>query len=127
MSIGEVARLTGLRPSAIRYYEKLGLLLPPPRSSGQRRYGPEAIERLALIRFARQTGFTMADLKRLVRGFPAGTPASARWRDLARRKISEMDDLISRAKGIRMVLERVLRCECGTLEDCGRILAARRR
>lgn len=126
MTIGEVARRAGLRPSAIRYYERIGLLPRPPRISGRRLYGDEVFNRLAVIHYAKQTGFTTAEIKRLVGGFAGSTPPSARWRELANRKIAEMDALIAKAGGIKVMLGRALRCECPTLEDCGRTILKNR-
>jgi len=57
LSISEVAKQIGLRPSAIRYYEQIGVLPPAHRVSGQRRYDPTVLYRLAIIQRARQLGF----------------------------------------------------------------------
>src|SRR5258708_26652994 len=64
MSIGEVARKMGLRSSAIRYYERLGLIPKAPRVSGRRRYDDRVLERLAMVRFAKHVGFSVAEIKR---------------------------------------------------------------
>src|ERR671921_206234 len=61
LSIGEVARRAGLATSAIRYYERAGVLPPAERVGGRRRYGPEAVRRLAVIGIAQQAGFTLAE------------------------------------------------------------------
>ena len=69
MTVGEFARHAGLRASAVRYCERLGLLPPPPRRSGRRVYGPEAFAHLALVRVARECGFTLEETRQLLRGF----------------------------------------------------------
>jgi DNA-binding transcriptional MerR regulator len=79
MSIGEVARKMGLRSSAIRYYEKLGLIPKAPRLSGRRRYDERVLERLAMVRFAKHVGFSIAEIKVLLRGVD-GRPPPERWR-----------------------------------------------
>src|SRR5262249_3006977 len=79
MPIGEVPRQAGLRPPAIRYYERIGLLPAPERSSGRRRYGPDVLARLTVIRFARGNGFTVREIRDLL----GGRPYSARLRMLA--------------------------------------------
>jgi len=66
MSIGEAARKSGLRPSAIRYYEKLGLLAKATRVNGRRRYDDQILRRLAIVRFARHVGFTLTETKLLL-------------------------------------------------------------
>jgi MerR family redox-sensitive transcriptional activator SoxR len=118
LTIGEVARRTGLRTSAIRYYEEVGLLPPPWRVNGQRRYGADVFTQLAVVRMAQEAGFTIEEVRTLVAGFPEGTPASARWQALAYRKLAEVDALIARAQAMRRVLEESLACGCLTLEAC---------
>src|SRR5262245_51747656 len=85
MSIGEVARRMGLRPSAIRYYERLGLIPKAPRLSGRRRYDERVLERLAMVRFAQHVGFSIAEIKVLLGGVE-GRPPTERWRKLAAAK-----------------------------------------
>src|SRR5438093_169271 len=122
--IGEVALRAGLNPSAIRYYERIGLLPDPQRVSGQRRYDESVVGRLAVIDFAQQAGFTLAETRTLMSGFSAKVPPSARWRSLAQRKLPEVEDLIARANGMKRLLEEGLECECLSLEECGPLLAA---
>jgi MerR family redox-sensitive transcriptional activator SoxR len=124
LSIGEVARRAGLQPSAIRYYESLGLLPSPPRAGGKRRYDASIFEWLSLIALAREAGFTMAEIKQLVAGFTPGTKPAARWQALATRKLAEVDALVARAERMRAVLRVALDCGCFRLEDCGALLAA---
>ena len=124
MSIGEVGRRAGLAPSAIRYYERLGLLPTPARSGGKRRYDATVLEWLSLIALAREAGFTMAEIKRLVTGFTPGTRPAARWQELATRKLEEIDAMIVRAERMRSVLRVALDCGCFRLEDCVALLSA---
>jgi MerR family redox-sensitive transcriptional activator SoxR len=124
MAIGEVARRAGLEPSAIRYYESLGLLPEPPRVGGKRRYDPSVLEWLSLIALAREAGFTMAEIKRLVTGFTPGTRPAARWEELATRKLAEIDALVARAERMRAVLRVALDCGCFRLDDCRALLDA---
>ncbi|MBA3617644.1 MAG: MerR family transcriptional regulator [Rubrobacteraceae bacterium] len=122
MSIGEVARSTGVRPSALRYYEGVGLLPPPKRANGRRRYDGEllreVLDRLAVVRVAQQAGFTISEIRMLLDGFSEGTPPSERWRVLAQDKLPEVEALVERALSMKDLLERGLRCECLRLEDC---------
>lgn len=120
LTIGAVARRSGLRASALRYYESAGLLPAPRRVSGQRRYDAAVLERLAVIRVAQEAGFTIAETRTLLHGFAPDTPPPARWHALATRKLPEVEALIARAEGMKRVLEAGLRCECLTLEDCAR-------
>jgi MerR family redox-sensitive transcriptional activator SoxR len=125
MTIGEVARKAGLRASAIRYYEKSGLLPKTQRVSGQRRYDGGVFNYLAIIDGARQAGLRVDEMRHLFHGFGRGIPAFHRWQVLAQRKIVEMDQLIARAKKMKRLLQRADRCKCLDLEDCGKIFLAR--
>lgn len=122
LTITEVARRAGLRSSAIRYYESIGLLPSPARVNGRRRYDEGVLQRLEIIATAQQMGFTVAEIGTLVGGFGAETPAWARWRVLARAKLDEVDALIDRAQGMKRLLEASLACDCLTLEECVRAL-----
>jgi MerR family redox-sensitive transcriptional activator SoxR len=121
LTIGEVARRAGVQTSAIRFYESKGLLPEPTRVSGQRRYDEEIFTRLALIRMAQEAGLTIGEMQTLVSGYPEGTPASDRWRQLAIRKLPEIDALIARLQTVRQVLEESLDCGCLTLDACARL------
>ena len=63
MTIGSLARKAGVRPSAVRYYERMGLLPAPLRRSGRRDYDPDAVAQLAVVRFALSTGFTLRETR----------------------------------------------------------------
>ena len=124
LSIGEVSRQSGLAPSAIRYYERLGILPKPPRASGKRRYDATVLEWLSLVALAREAGFTMAEIKRLVSGFTPGSRPAARWHDLATRKLEEIDAMVAKAERMRALLRVMLDCGCFRLADCSALLGA---
>jgi MerR family transcriptional regulator, redox-sensitive transcriptional activator SoxR len=127
MTIGSLARQAGVRPSAVRYYERLGLLPEPLRRGGRRDYDLDAVAQLAVVQFALSTGFTLRDTRNLVRGFPPATAASARWRALAATRIQELDEQIARAATMKALLQRIsANCTCDTLTQCGRGLARSR-
>jgi len=121
-----VARRAGINASAIRYYEKAGLLPEPERVNGRRRYGPEVLDLLAVIRVAQRAGFTIAETRTLMAGFSVEGPPSERWRVLAREKLAEVVALIDRAEAMKGLLERGLRCECLSIEDCALLEEERR-
>ena len=121
LTISQVARQIGLQPSAIRYYERIGLLPAPPRSSGQRRYDTTVLYRLAIIQRARQLGFTLDEIRQLFFGFRNVTRASERWQKLSQRKLDELDALMDDIKTVRRLLRKMMtRCHCETLDQCGR-------
>lgn len=121
LSISEVARQVGLRPSAIRYYEQMGILPPPERASGQRRYDKTVLYRLAVIQRARQAGFALDEIRALFFGFQEGTRADARWRKLADRKLAELNAIAQQIATMQRLLRRLkAKCHCKTLEMCGK-------
>jgi MerR family redox-sensitive transcriptional activator SoxR len=127
MTIGEVAKRAGLQASAIRYYEKMGLLAAPSRNSGRRTYQPEVVHQLFIICFAKEIGFTLDEIRLLLHDFPENTSASVRWSKLARAKIAQMEQMIVKARAVKKMLESVMECKCQKLEDCARGLATHSR
>jgi MerR family redox-sensitive transcriptional activator SoxR len=120
LTISQVARQIRLRPSAIRYYERISLLPPAERVSGQRRYDPTVLYRLAIIQRARQLGFTLREVRHLFFGFRDITRPSERWRTLSQRKLAELDHLMDGIKAVRGVLNKLMtKCRCDTLDQCG--------
>jgi MerR family redox-sensitive transcriptional activator SoxR len=124
MKIGEVAAQAGVAPSAIRYYERAGVLKPPLRTNGRRVYSEETLHQLVVIEFAKETGFTLAEIKLLLHGFPETTPASARWKKMARGKIKQLEITLAKTKAMRDMLELMSTCRCRKLEQCARGLAS---
>lgn len=122
LTIGDVARQAGLRTSAVRYYESLGLLPAPRRVNGRRRYGPEAARQLAVLQFARRAGFTLAEMRTLFNGFAPGQPPRARFEALAHQKLEELEAVIAQARQMQAVLEAGLVCGCVSLEECELVL-----
>ncbi|HXM22763.1 MAG TPA: MerR family transcriptional regulator [Terriglobales bacterium] len=121
LTISEVARQVGLQPSAIRYYEQIGILRPAQRMSGQRRYDTTVLYRLAVIQRARQTGFSLDEIRELFFGFRDAAPASQRWQKLSRRKLAELEELMGQIKTMRHLLQKMMDCcRCDTLDQCGR-------
>ena len=120
LTIGEVARRSGLRDSAIRYYERAGILPTPVRLSGQRRYTEAVLGRLAVLRRAKDCGLTLEEAKGLFED--SGRP-SERWQRIAKKKIAELDTLMGRIEQMRDLLQR--RCECADLDECGRRIISR--
>src|SRR5260370_41975590 len=90
----------------------------PLVKNGRRVYSAEAAYPLVLICFAKETGFTLGEIKLLLHGFPATTPAGVRWRRLARQKIKELAAIIARAQAMEKMLRSLMHCRCRTLEQC---------
>lgn len=126
LRIGEVAARSGIATSAIRYYEKQGLIARPARRSGWRVYDASVLDRIALIELAKRAGFRLAEIRGLLAGVARRTPPGERWRALTRAKRIELDERIAEARRMQRVLDAVERCRCPTLADCGRAMKRRR-
>ncbi|HLK49143.1 MAG TPA: MerR family DNA-binding protein [Bryobacteraceae bacterium] len=86
-----------------------------------------AVYRLAVVRRAQEAGFTLDEIRRLFFGFGPRAPASGRWRQLAERKIAELDARMEQLRRMKEVIEKLrTRCRCETLEQCGRAMAQSR-
>jgi len=118
LSSGQVAKRTGLRTSALRYYEEAGILPSPARINRRRVYDADTVRRIEVLKFAQQAGFTLGEIKTLLHGFRPETPLSARWRALAQAKLDELDVLAKRIKRMRRALDLGLKCGCVRIEDC---------
>jgi MerR family transcriptional regulator, redox-sensitive transcriptional activator SoxR len=124
LSIGQVATHAGVNASAIRYYERHGLMPEPERVSGQRRYTEGAIRRLGIIDAAKQAGLTLDEVRLLLDSADQGTPAHEQLQALAARKLPEVDALIERAQAMRQWLTAATACGCDTLDSCALFDAA---
>jgi MerR family redox-sensitive transcriptional activator SoxR len=121
IGIGELARRVGMRPSALRYYESIGLLPAASRVGGRRVFPAATVRRLALIRMAQRAGFTLAEIGDLLeRGTDRG--ATRQWRALAAHKLPQLDRLLSETKALRDAVADCLECGCMDFEGC-RLLA----
>ena len=121
LPIGELARRAGTAPSALRYYERIGLLPPAERAGGKRHYSPASAERLALVRLCQDAGFTLKEIRELL---AAGTHRRPSFNRLAERKIAELDARIAEAQGAKKLLEHALDCRHDDLLTCPNFRAA---
>ena len=119
LTIGQLAGKAGIATSAIRFYERSGVLPQPERVGGQRRYGPDALRRLEVLEVAKRAGFSLDEAKLLLQTADAGTPTFEAVRALAERKLPEIDALIARANDMRSWLLSATDCNCTTLDVCG--------
>jgi MerR family redox-sensitive transcriptional activator SoxR len=121
LTIGEVARLAGVPASTLRYWESVGLLTPPERVGGKRRYHPTALRQISLIVLSKRAGFTLAETRVVLSGLSARTPPPEIWQELAKRKLPEINRKLIEAEAMKQILEEGLRCDCLTLDDCLRL------
>jgi MerR family transcriptional regulator, redox-sensitive transcriptional activator SoxR len=118
LSIGEVAGRAGVNVSAIRFYERRGLLPAPERVSGQRRYTDEAVRRLEIILAAKHAGFSLEEIGVLLAATDRGAPAHEQLQALASHKLPEIDLQIEQALRMRGWLSAASGCDCETLDVC---------
>jgi DNA-binding transcriptional MerR regulator len=115
LTIGEVAARAGVNASHIRYYEEVGVLPQPERVSGQRRYGEDVLHRLSIIDVAQRAGLSLDEIRTLT-----GAPhAGSTIRELADRKLPDIEALIERAQAVKHWLEVARACDCESVDVCG--------
>jgi DNA-binding transcriptional MerR regulator len=114
MTIGEVARESAFATSAVRYYERLGLVEPVTRVSGRRRYDASAVERLGLIRLCQDAGFSLTEIGQLL----VREHSRPGWEPLAKRKITEIEEKIRDLEQARALLDHALDCTVPDLTTC---------
>ena len=118
-SIGDLAARTGLSVSAIRFYEKKGLITPDRNAGNQRRYEGADIRRLSFILIAQQLGLTMEQIKDVMASLPDGrTPTKADWSRISRRFKETLDARIAMLERMRENLDGCIGCGCLSLKAC---------
>jgi len=118
LTIGEIAARAGVNASHIRYYERVGVLPEPDRASGRRRYAEDVLHRLAIIDVAQRAGFTLDEIRDLTGPTNQAIAAGERIRELAERKLLDIDRLIARAQAMKEWLELATTCDCETVDVC---------
>jgi MerR family transcriptional regulator, redox-sensitive transcriptional activator SoxR len=117
VAIGELARTARVRASALRYWEQLGLLPVARREGGRRVWPATAVRRVALIKMAQKAGFTLAEIRRLL-GVDASPSATRQWRELASKKLPELDQHIAEIQALRQAVADCLDCGCMNFDRC---------
>ena len=115
LTIGEVARRAGVAATTLRYYEQIGLVPPPARLGGQRRYDDSVLARLEVIRLCKSAGFALEEIQLLFADDAPGRPAS---RALAEAKLAEIDAQMESLARARAVIEWGMRCTCPSIDAC---------
>lgn len=124
MTIGELSRRTGLSVSAIRFYQRRGLLPARDAGSSWQRYGADTLARLAVIGLAKSTGFSLDEIAELLGALDAEEIPLPAWRDLAEGKLTEIDAQIARLGDMRQLLTEALDCSCLSLDQAHLVPAA---
>jgi DNA-binding transcriptional MerR regulator len=115
MSIGEVARRSGTPITTLRFYERSGLIDPPPRAGGQRRYEPSVLMRLMVIRFCRISGLSIDDIRTVVTDRTSNRRAT---KQIVRQHIETIDRQLAQLELSRRMMTAALDCVCPTVDSC---------
>jgi MerR family transcriptional regulator, redox-sensitive transcriptional activator SoxR len=119
LTIGEIAHRSGFAESAVRYYERLGLLTASRTAGGQRRFERSTLRRLAFIRAARNVGLSLDEVAAALASLPAGrTPTRADWTRLSAGWRQRLDDEIAALAALRDGLDSCIGCGCLSLRRC---------
>lgn len=119
LAIGEVAARSGFATSALRYYEREGLITSRRTDGGQRRYQRNVLRRLAFIRAARNIGLGLDDVREALARLPQGrTPTRADWTRLSRTWRARLDEQIVALTRLRDGLDSCIGCGCLSLQRC---------
>jgi len=119
LTVSEVSARSGFAPSALRYYERLGLIASTRTSGGQRRYVRAVLRRLAFIRAARNIGASLSDVEEALASLPHGrNPTRADWTRLSRQWRKRLDEQIDALIALRDGLDSCIGCGCLSLRTC---------
>jgi DNA-binding transcriptional MerR regulator len=120
ISIGQAAKLSGVKVPTIRYYEQIGLLPAPPRTEGNRRhYGESDLRRLAFIRHARELGFEVPAIRTLLTLQDDLNQPCATADAVAKARLVEVEQRIASLTALKAELEMMIEgCRCGRLAEC---------
>jgi len=119
LTVSEVAARSGFAASALRFYEREGLISASRTSGGQRRYARSVLRRLAFIRAARNVGLSLDEVAGALAALPAGrTPTRADWTRLSRSWRRRLDDQITALEKLRDGLDSCIGCGCLSLKRC---------
>jgi MerR family redox-sensitive transcriptional activator SoxR len=119
LTIGEVARRGGVATSALRYYEKEGVIPAIRTEGGQRRYPRSVLRRIAFVRAAQSVGLSLDEIREALATLPEGrAPTKADWARLSRSWRARLDDQIAGLEKLRDGLTTCIGCGCLSLRDC---------
>ncbi|MBT2724737.1 MerR family transcriptional regulator [Bacillus sp. ISL-46] len=118
ISIGELAKKAKVNPSAIRFYESIGLMPTPTRVNGQRRYKTDVIDQLKFIKTAQLAGFNNQEITVLLEGFDNQVSPSERWSQMAITKCAELEEQKEHIDSMLDILKNGLKCECLSWSEC---------
>jgi len=122
LSVGEVAHRSGVKVTALHFYEREGLITSRRTSGNQRRFRRDVLRRLAFIRIAQRVGIPLAQVRQALDGLPDGrTPTRADWEELSARWRADLDERIHRLQQLRDDFNGCIGCGCLSLGSCSMV------
>jgi MerR family transcriptional regulator, redox-sensitive transcriptional activator SoxR len=119
LTIGAVSERTGVRPSALRYYEAEGLICSTRTDGGQRRFARDVLRRVSFVRVAQAVGLSLDEIREALASLPdERTPDHADWARLSRAWRPRLDAQIALLEGLRDRLDGCIGCGCLSLQSC---------
>lgn len=119
LTVGEVARRSGVAVSALHFYENKGLIKSRRNAGNQRRYSRDVLRRVAVIKVAQRTGIPLAEIGEALQTLPDGRAPNARdWARLSGRWRADLDRRIEQLARLRDHLDGCIGCGCLSLEAC---------
>ena len=119
LSIGELSRRSGVSPSALRFYERQGLIAAERSEGNQRRYPGVTLRRVALVQAGKAAGIPLDRIRQALDTLPAGRPPTKRdWERLSASWRRELDERIATLEAIRTRLTTCIGCGCLSLQTC---------
>jgi MerR family transcriptional regulator, redox-sensitive transcriptional activator SoxR len=119
LTIGELSRRSGVAPSALRYYEELGLVRSTRTPTGRRRFERHMLRRVAFVRAAQNVGLRLDEIAQALATLPDGrTPTKADWARLSRGWQARLDEQIAALQALRDGLGTCIGCGCLSLRRC---------
>ena len=119
LTIGDFAARSGVAPSALRFYEKEGLIRSTRTSGNQRRYQRSELRRVGFIRIAQQVGVSLDEIRRALSALPENrTPTKADWSRLSARWRKRLEERITLMERLRDQLTGCIGCGCLSLQRC---------
>lgn len=119
LSVGEVARRSGVAVSALHFYEAQGLIVSLRSNGNQRRFPRGMLRRIALIKVAQRTGIPLAEIKQALEALPMGKPVTPEdWRRLSENWREALEARIRALTALRDQLNDCIGCGCLSMQDC---------
>lgn len=119
LTIGQMARRSGVAVSALRYYERLGILTPERTTGGQRRYPARDLRKVSFLIVAQKFGYTLPQIADMLAGLPQGrAPNAAEWAAISQQFRADLDVQIAALTKLRGNLDGCIGCGCLSMDKC---------